>query len=63
MPWNIAPEFWKLYDQPAAERPLYPFNAEPIEEFVKSTKARQTFRSSVPNSSYRSFTLITCPSI
>ena len=35
MPWNIAPEFWPLYDKPPAERPLYPFNAEPIEEFVK----------------------------
>lgn len=35
MPWNIAREFWPLYDKPAAERPLYPFNAEPIEEFVK----------------------------
>ncbi len=34
MPWNIATEFWTLYDKPAAERPLYPFNAEPIEEFV-----------------------------
>jgi hypothetical protein len=34
MPWNIAKEFWPLYDKPAAERPLYPFNAEPIEEFV-----------------------------
>ena len=38
MPWNITPEFWKLYDKPAAERPLYPFNAEPIEEFVKKYK-------------------------
>jgi hypothetical protein len=38
MPWNIAPEFWKLYDQPAAERPLYPFNAEPIEDFVRQYK-------------------------
>ncbi|HEV7743430.1 MAG TPA: hypothetical protein VGO56_00415 [Pyrinomonadaceae bacterium] len=38
MPWNISPEFWKLYDQPAAEHPLYPFNAEPIEEFVKKYK-------------------------
>jgi len=38
MPWNISPEFWKLYDQPAAERPLYPFNAEPIEEFVRKYK-------------------------
>lgn len=35
MPWNIAREFWSLYDKPAGERPLYPFNAEPIEEFVK----------------------------
>ncbi|MFN2455856.1 MAG: DUF4350 domain-containing protein [Pyrinomonadaceae bacterium] len=35
MPWNITPEFWKLYDKPPAERPLYPFNAEPIEEYVK----------------------------
>ncbi len=25
-----------MYDKPAAERPLYPFNAEPIDEFVKS---------------------------
>ncbi|HEV2830326.1 MAG TPA: hypothetical protein VGW76_22250 [Pyrinomonadaceae bacterium] len=38
MPWNISPEFWKLYDKPAAERPLYPFNAEPIEEFVAKYK-------------------------
>ena len=38
MPWNINPEFWKLYDKPAAERPLYPFNAEPIEDFVARYK-------------------------
>ena len=38
MPWNIAKEFWLLYDKPAAERPLYPFNAEPIEEFVAKYK-------------------------
>ncbi len=38
MPWNINPEFWKLYDQPVAERPLYPFNAEPIEDFVQKYK-------------------------
>jgi hypothetical protein len=38
MPWNISPEFWKLYDKPAAERPLYPFNAEPIEDFVAKYK-------------------------
>ena len=38
MPWNIAKEFWPLYDKPAAERPLYPFNAEPIDEFVATYK-------------------------
>jgi hypothetical protein len=36
MPWNIAKEFWQMYDKPPAERPIYPFNAEPIEEFIKS---------------------------
>jgi hypothetical protein len=36
MPWNIAKDFWQLYDKPPSERPLYPFNAEPIEEFVKA---------------------------
>jgi hypothetical protein len=36
MPWNIAREFWQLYDKTQAERPLYPFNAEPVEEFIKS---------------------------
>ena len=36
MPWNIAKEFWQLYDKPPAERPLYPFHAEPIDEFVKA---------------------------
>jgi hypothetical protein len=38
MPWNIAKEFWPLLDKPAAERPLYPFNAEPIDEFVAKYK-------------------------
>jgi hypothetical protein len=38
MPWNITPEFWALYDKPPAERPLYPFNAEPIDEFVQKYK-------------------------
>ena len=38
MPWNIAKEFWPLLEKPAAERPLYPFNAEPIEEFVAKYK-------------------------
>ena len=38
MPWNIAKEFWPLYDKPATERPLYPFNAEPIEQFVATYK-------------------------
>ena len=36
MPWNIAKEFWSLYDKPADQRPLYPFHAEPIDEFVKT---------------------------
>ena len=38
MPWNIAKEFWPLYDKPAAERPLYPFHAEPIDQFVATYK-------------------------
>ncbi|HYP00130.1 MAG TPA: hypothetical protein VER76_08065, partial [Pyrinomonadaceae bacterium] len=38
MPWNIAAEFWPLLDQPPDARPLYPFNAEPIEEFVAKYK-------------------------
>ena len=38
MPWNIAKEFWPLLDKPAAERPLFPFNVEPIEEFVAKYK-------------------------
>jgi hypothetical protein len=38
MPWNISTDFWKLYDKPAGERPLFPFNAEPIEEFVNKYK-------------------------
>ena len=38
MPWNIAPAFWPLYDKPPAERPLYPFNAEPVEAFVERYK-------------------------
>ena len=38
MPWNIAKEFWPLLDKPAEERPLYPFNAEPIDEFVAKYK-------------------------
>lgn len=38
MPWNVAKEFWQLYDKPPAERPLYPFHAEPIEEFIQKYK-------------------------
>jgi hypothetical protein len=41
MPWNITKEFWKLYDKPPAERPLYPFHAEPIEEFIKVYSGQQ----------------------
>lgn len=36
IPWNINKEFWKRYDKPEAERPLYPFNAEPVDEFIKA---------------------------
>ena len=36
MPWNITKEFWSLYDKPPDQRPLYPFHAEPIDEFVKT---------------------------
>ncbi len=38
MPWNIAKEFWASYDQPETERSLYPFHAEPIEQFVTTYK-------------------------
>ena len=38
MPWNIAKEFWPLYDKPVEERPLYPFNAEPVDQFVATYK-------------------------
>jgi hypothetical protein len=38
MPWNISEKFWQLYDGPQGERPLYPFNAEPIDTFVAKYK-------------------------
>jgi hypothetical protein len=38
MPWNIAKEFWPLYDKAAEERPLYPFNAEPLDQFIAKYK-------------------------
>ncbi len=38
MPWNIAKEFWPLLDKPESERPLYPFNAEPIDAFIAKYK-------------------------
>ncbi|MGH9967593.1 MAG: hypothetical protein ACREBG_07130 [Pyrinomonadaceae bacterium] len=38
MPWNIAKEFWPLLDKPPAERPLYPFNAEPLDQFIEKYK-------------------------
>ncbi|MBA3439675.1 MAG: hypothetical protein H0T92_07395 [Pyrinomonadaceae bacterium] len=40
IPWNISPEFWKLYDKPSAERPRRPFNAEPVEDFVNRYKGQ-----------------------
>jgi hypothetical protein len=41
MPWNISKEFWALYNKPLAERPLYPFNAEPIDEFNKAYSGKR----------------------
>jgi hypothetical protein len=41
MPWNISKEFWALYDKPAAQRPLYPFHAEPIDQFVAKYKGQR----------------------
>jgi hypothetical protein len=41
MPWNIAKEFWQLYDKPQSERPLYPFNAEPIDAFIKAYSGKR----------------------
>lgn len=38
MPWNISESFWDLLEKPTAERPLYPFNAEPVEAFVEKYK-------------------------
>jgi hypothetical protein len=38
MPWNIAKEFWAAYDQPENERSLYPFHAEPIDQFLAKYK-------------------------
>ncbi|HEY6120711.1 MAG TPA: hypothetical protein VIV66_12185 [Pyrinomonadaceae bacterium] len=39
MPWNIAKEFWSDYDKPPTDRPLYPFNAEPLDEYIKTYKS------------------------
>jgi hypothetical protein len=38
VPWNVAERFWELYPQPPEGRPLYPFNAEPVELFVEKYK-------------------------
>ncbi|MBA3323047.1 MAG: hypothetical protein H0T45_16610 [Pyrinomonadaceae bacterium] len=43
MPWNISEKFWELSElspdaTATAARPLYPFNAEPIEAFVEKYK-------------------------
>jgi hypothetical protein len=48
MPWNIAKEYWSQYDSPPSERVLFPFNAEPIDQFVakyKGTKEVPIFQS------------------
>jgi hypothetical protein len=41
MPWNISKEFWSLYEKPPDQRPLYPFHAEPIDEFVKAYSGKR----------------------
>lgn len=41
MPWNISEKFWELYDRPQAERPLYPFNAEPVDSFVEKYRGER----------------------
>jgi hypothetical protein len=41
MPWNITKQFWSLYDSPPEQRPLYPFNAEPIDEFIKTYSGKR----------------------
>jgi hypothetical protein len=41
MPWNIAKEFWEIYDKPEQERPLFPFNAEPVNAFVANYKGKR----------------------
>jgi hypothetical protein len=38
MPWNISKRFWELYERPPAERPLYPFHTELVEQFVEKYK-------------------------
>jgi hypothetical protein len=38
MPWNIAKEFWDQYDKPQTERVLFPFNAEPLDQFMNKYK-------------------------
>lgn len=41
MPWNIAKEFWEQYDKPVSERLRYPFNAEPLDQFVALYKGSE----------------------
>ncbi|HEV2905306.1 MAG TPA: hypothetical protein VGW32_09670, partial [Pyrinomonadaceae bacterium] len=41
MPWNITKEFWSMYDKPTDQRPLYPFHAEPTDEFVKTYSGKR----------------------
>src|SRR5947208_12558113 len=35
MAWNISKEFWAMYDKPEPLRPVFPFSAEPIDEYIK----------------------------
>lgn len=41
LPWNIAKDFWQLYEKPADQRPLYPFSAEPMDEFIKTYSGKR----------------------
>src|SRR4029079_4340100 len=38
MPWNIAKEYWANYDKPQTDRVLFPFNAEPLDQFINKYK-------------------------
>jgi hypothetical protein len=41
MPWNISEKFWEIYDAPPTDRPVYPFNAEPVDAFIEKYKGQR----------------------